>query len=205
MEYSTETKDVTLYGFDRDTKELTNPFSYTWVVGTGIAANSTLIKPLEVKSGFSQVFNGNAWVYVEDHRGTKVYSTHTKEVKEITTLGGIPEGFVKESPTSKYDTYINGEWKDIRTSKQKLDDILETMPSLDRRQFKMMLLNSNKLLELENAIDSIEDITVKLKNKIEYEEAQYFKRNDENVITLLKLVNLTDNEITEMWENALTL
>ena len=107
MKYSTETKDVTLYGYDRETKELTNPFSYTWVVGTGIAANSTLIKPLEVKSGFSQVFTGNAWVYVEDHRGAKVYSTQTKEVKEITTLGGIPEGFVKESPTSKYDTFIS--------------------------------------------------------------------------------------------------
>ena len=205
MKYSTETKDVTLYGFDRETKELTNPFSYTWVVGTGIAANSTLIKPLEVKSGFSQVFTDNAWVYVEDHRGTKVYSTQTKEVKEITTLGALPEGFVKESPTSKYDTCINGEWKDVRTSKEKMDDILKEMPSLDRKQFKMMLLNSNKLLELEEAINNIEDTTTKLKNKIEYEEAQIFKRNDEDVIALLKLIGLSDEEITEMWEKALTL
>lgn len=205
MEYSTETKDVTLYGYDRETKELTNPFPYTWVVGTGIAANSTLIKPLEVKSGFSQVFTDNAWVYVEDRRCTKVYSTQTKEVKEITTLGALPEGFVKESPTSKYDTYINGEWKDVRTSKEKMDDILKEMPSLDRKQFKMMLLNSNKLLELEEAINNIEDTTTKLKNKIEYEEAQIFKRNDEDVITLLKLIDLSDEEITEMWEKALTL
>ena len=202
MEYSTETKDVTLYGYDRETKELTNPFSYTWVVGTGIAANSTLVKPLEDKPNFSQVFTGNVWVYIEDHRGTKVYSTQTKEVKEITTLGGIPEGFVKDAPTTKYDTYVDGEWKDIRTSKQKMDDILEAMPSLDRRQFKMMLLNSNKLLELEEAINNIKDTTTKLKNKIEYEESQIFKRNDEDVITLLKLVGLSDEEITDMWEYA---
>ena len=205
MEYSTETKDVTLYGFDRETKELTNPFLYTWVVGTGIAANSTLVKPLEDKSGFSQVFTGSEWVYIEDYRGTKVYSTQTKEIKEINTLGALPGGFVKEVPTSKYDTYVDGEWKDIRTSKEKMDDILKEMPSLDRKQFKMMLLNSNKLLELEEAINNIEDTTTKLKNKIEYEEAQIFKRNDEDVIALLKLIGLSDEEITEMWEKALTL
>ena len=54
--FAEETKEVTLYSYS-DKGVFKGVFQYLWVVGTGIAASSTLEKPLKEKDGFVSVWN----------------------------------------------------------------------------------------------------------------------------------------------------
>lgn len=57
--------------------------------------NSTATKP-EIREGFVPVWNGEAWDYVEDHRGEKGWVNRVPvEIKE---LGPLPDGFSVEEP-----------------------------------------------------------------------------------------------------------
>lgn len=57
--------------------------------------NSTVMKP-EIHKGFVPVWNGEAWDYVEDHRGEKGWVNRVPvEIKE---LGPLPDGFSVEEP-----------------------------------------------------------------------------------------------------------
>ena len=66
--FAEETKEVTLYSYS-DKGVFKGVFQYLWVVGTGIAASSTLEKPLKEKDGLVSVWNGSKWEYKEIHIG----------------------------------------------------------------------------------------------------------------------------------------
>lgn len=101
-----------VYNYDKNTKEYRfsnkaekNP-EESYKSGKFIPlvpAYATLVEPLIDKKGFAVVFNDDAWVYVEDHRGEKVINPETEEVVIIDYLGEIKEGFID------YETYINSE------------------------------------------------------------------------------------------------
>lgn len=76
---------------------------------------------------------------------------------------------------------------------------------LTRRQFKLALLENNLLDTIESAINAIEDDYTRTKMQIEYQEATEFHRLSESVIYMCNLLELTDEQVDEMWQAALHL
>ena len=76
---------------------------------------------------------------------------------------------------------------------------------LIRRQFKLALLENSLLSTVEQMIESIEDPTVKARIQIEYSESERFERSNESVQYILGVLNLTADQVDEMWKNALRL
>lgn len=201
MEYSTETKDVTLYGFDRETKELTNPFSYTWVVGTGIAANSTLKKPPIYEEGFIPIFKDGEWVVVENHFGKTSYSTTDKTPTVVDYYGEIKVGYTLLEPKN-FDSWNGEVWLDQRTEQEKYNTYLSSLKPLSRRQFKLALLENDLLTTIDTAINSISDPSLKARIEIEYTEATEFVRTSESVRYMISMLELSDEQANLMWETA---
>lgn len=204
MEYSTETKDVTLYGFDRETKELTNPFSYTWVVGTGIAANSTLKKPPIYEEGFIPIFKDGEWVVVENHFGKTSYSTTDKTPMVVDYYGEIKVGYTLLEPKN-FDSWNGEAWLDQRTEQEKYNTYLSSLKPLSRRQFKLALLENDLLDIIEAKINQIEDAKQKAIIQIEYQEATEFVRTSDSVKYVCTLLGLSEEQVNQMWEAAQTL
>jgi hypothetical protein len=79
-----------------------------------IPANCTDRRPKNAKEGFAQCFdeNSNNWFFVEDHRGTVVYSKQDLSPLEIKTLGAIPNGYIESvpNPKNKYQIWQNGSY-----------------------------------------------------------------------------------------------
>lgn len=61
------------------------------------SANATKKEPLERKEGYAVIFKGEAWEYIEDHRGQIVWKSYDESM-EIRELGAIPEGWTTEQP-----------------------------------------------------------------------------------------------------------
>ena len=117
------------------------------------------------------------------------------------------EIFKHETPKpTKFHTEWNGtEWIDIRTEEEKLAYNRSIMPSLSRRQFKLALLENGLLNTVEEMIESIEDPTIKARIQIEYSESERFERSNESVQYMLGVLNLTSDQVDEMWHFAMTL
>ena len=79
------------------------------------------------------------------------------------------------------------------------------MPSLSRRQFKLALLENGLLSTVEQMIESIEDPTVKARIQIEYSESERFERTNQSVQYMLGVLDLTSDQVDEMWCYAMTL
>lgn len=206
MEFSEEDRAVILYGYDRVTKEYTHMFDYYWVVGTGLAANSTLVQPpIQQKEGFTKVFNGESWDYVEDHRGKVVYAqANPNLVKRMTAIGAIDFGYTDKVPESEYCSWDGTAWVDLRSPEQVASDLAKTLPALTRRQFKLVLLDYNLLDQVELVLSSIEDPAVKARFNIEYTESTTFERLNPSVIAMCSLLGFTDEQLNDLWTQALT-
>ena len=81
----------------------------------------------------------------------------------------------------------------------------QQLSSLTRRQFKLALLENGLLSTVEQMIESIEDPTVKARIQIEYNESERFERSNESVQYMLGVLNLTTDQVDEMWRYAITL
>ena len=79
------------------------------------------------------------------------------------------------------------------------------MPSLSRRQFKLALLQNGLLNTVEEMIESIEDPSLKSRIQIEYSESERFERSNESVQYMLGVLELTSDQVDEMWRFAITL
>lgn len=91
------------------------------------------------------------------------------------------------------------------TEVEKYNNYLKSLPHLTRRQFKLVLLDSGLLDDLELAISNIEDATEKKRIEIEYTESTDFARTSESVKTMFALINQTEEQINELWESSLVL
>ena len=105
--------------------------------------------------------------------------------------------------SEEVDKHINPE--KYLTEEQKYNIYLNSLKPLNRRQFKLVLLENDLLDEVELAINNIEDKTTKTRMQIEYTEATEFKRNSESLLFMCQLLNLSEEQINTMWEKALTL
>lgn len=77
--------------------------------------------------------------------------------------------------------------------------------ALTRRQFKLALLQNNLLETVEQSIAGIEDQALKTRIEIEYNESEKFERTNDSVKYMLSILNLTNEQVDEMWRYAMTL
>lgn len=80
-----------------------------------------------------------------------------------------------------------------------------SMRPLTRRQFKLALLENGLLDQIENSISAIEDDQTRARIQIEYTEATEFHRMSDSVMYMCQLLNLTGDQVDQMWNEALNL
>lgn len=200
-----EDKVITAYSFDM-TYVYCGSFQYHWAKGTGLAVNSTLITPPETSAGFTPVFVDGDWEIQQDHRGKVVYSTTDQSEIKVDYVGNIKEGFTESKPASIFDTWDGTDWIDPRTEEEKLAYKRSQYPSLTRYQFLRCLLeNGFKASDIEAQILTIKDEFSRELTLLGYKEATNFVRMDESILAMQSVLNLTDERVDAMWEQALTL
>lgn len=114
----------------------------------------------------------------------------------------ITKDMIKMSD-EEVDRHINP-YKYLSASQQ-YQLYLSSLRPLSRKQFKLVLLDSGLLDDLELAISNIENTLEKKRIEIEYTESTEFVRTSESVKTMFALINQTEEQINELWEKALAL
>jgi hypothetical protein len=99
-----------IYNFDVLTGEYKNA-SYQYLqVGVGVPANSCIDAPKSVKEDKAIVRQDNKWVYLNDYRGKKIYSTTTGVESTVTEIGDIPTDYTLLKPNSEFDSWNGEAW-----------------------------------------------------------------------------------------------
>ncbi|OTG64336.1 hypothetical protein B9T25_12920 [Acinetobacter sp. ANC 4470] len=200
--FSEETKKVVVYSYDNQ-GVYQHSFEYLWVVGTGLAPNSTLNKPPNDKQGFACVWVDEKWEYKENHIGKTIYSIADKTAKVVKNIGKIEKGYTLLAP-SQFDTWSGTVWEDTRTEQEKLEYKRSQYQKLTRYQFLRCLLeNGYKASAIEAQILTIEDEFTRELTLLGFKEATNFIRNDESIIAMQSILNLSDEQVDQMWEQAL--
>ncbi|MEC9929806.1 tail fiber assembly protein [Escherichia marmotae] len=104
--------NIIVYNYDGATREYISTSNEYLAVGVGIPAYSCLDAPGTYKAGYAicRSVDLNSWEYVPDHRGEIVYSTETRESKEITAPGDYPENTTTIAPLTPYDEWDGEKW-----------------------------------------------------------------------------------------------
>lgn len=76
---------------------------------------------------------------------------------------------------------------------------------LTRRQFKLSLLENGLLENVEQMIESIEDPITKTRIQIEYSESERFERTNGSIQYMLGVLDLSTEQVDDMWRYAMTL
>ena len=106
---------MNVYKYDEKTKEyigteeaLLDPLE-TELKGENVyllPANATFTEPTEPQGGYVNVWNGEAWQEVEDHRGVEYWlteDTYGAPAREMKELGALPEGSTTTAPEKTLD------------------------------------------------------------------------------------------------------
>ncbi|EPE2534045.1 tail fiber assembly protein [Escherichia coli] len=109
---ATKAGNITVYNYDRETREYISTSNEYLAVGVGIPAYSCLDAPGTYKAGYAicRSVDLNSWEYMPDHRGEIIYSTETGEAKEITAPGDYPENTTTIVPLTPYDKWDGEKW-----------------------------------------------------------------------------------------------
>ena len=191
--FSEKTTIVTLHSYD-ELGRYNCSLEYLWVVGTGIAASSTLKKPLKDKVGFVSVWNGSAWEYQENHLGKTIYSTETKEPKTVDCIGEIEQGWTLLEPI-QFGVWDGSAWVDNRTPEQIAEYGRSLMPTLSPIEFDIKLVNTG-------LYDRVQDlIQADIKLKIAYTRATFFSRLDPFISQASGTLGLTPEQVDAMWSS----
>lgn len=96
--YTADTKEYTESGTcQKDPLESQKQGQDVWL----LPANATFTAPLEAKDAFAVVWNGTAWEYIEDRRGTEYWlagDTWQSAPRVMKELGALPDGALLERP-----------------------------------------------------------------------------------------------------------
>lgn len=160
---------VTVHNYDFENNEYISSTQEHVVAGSGIPANSTFVKTLDQKDGFTQIFDEEKqeWQYVEDHRYDDAYNIKTKQKDEIKYLGELKDEHTLLAPPSHNHEFINGEW--IITEEKKAE--------LDREE------KEREIHELESQLDQVEKRITRLeriKQRTDSEEIELDELIDES-------------------------
>ena len=199
---------IIAYSYDSKDFHLVGSFEYHWAIGTGLAAQSTNIKPPSFSASKIPIFNEDQqkWSIVDDYRLQMAYSTTDKMEVRIDYVGELKDGFTLSKPDTQFDVWNGQDWIDLRTEEEKLTHKRSQYPSLTRYQFLRCLLeNGYQAEDIETQILSIEDEFSRQLALLGFKEATNFVRTDESILVMQSVLNLTDERVDEMWEYALTL
>ncbi|EPS3296231.1 MULTISPECIES: hypothetical protein [Acinetobacter calcoaceticus/baumannii complex] len=108
-----------------------------------------------------------------------------------------------EMNAEEVDRHINPQ--KYLSDKEKEQLRLAEFKPLTRRQFKLALLQYQLLEKVEQAIADIEDPALKTRVQIEYNESEKFERANDSVKYMLTLLDISNDEIDEMWRYAMSL
>lgn len=112
---------------------------------------------------------------------------------------GIKDDMVSLTP-KELDKHLNP-YKYMST-KAKREWDLKTMPVLEKRQFKLLLLNNNLLSKLETEISKIENDNTREWINIEYNDSLDFVRTEKDVLYFIELLKLKEEDFDKMWKIA---
>ena len=112
---------------------------------------------------------------------------------------------ISEPRPSSHHVWDGANWIDKRTEEEKYATYLTQFTPLTRRQFKLSLLENGLLDTVEQMIGAIEDPALKSRIQIEYNESERFERTNESVQYMLGVLDLTSDQVDEMWRYAITL
>ena len=198
---------IIAYSYDPEDKRLLGSFEYLWAKDTGLAINSTNIQPPTIEKGFIPIFDikNQKWDLVEDNRRKTVYSTKTGQSSIVEYIGFVKDGFTELMPNNPFETWNGEAWIDQRTDEEKESERLKQYFPLTKRQFKLTLLQYDLKLKVEELIENIEDVKLKAQIQIEYNDSETFERTNESVKFMLENLDLSSDQVDEMWNYALTL
>ncbi|EME5683302.1 MULTISPECIES: hypothetical protein [Acinetobacter] len=108
-----------------------------------------------------------------------------------------------EMTTEEIDRHLNPQ--NYLSDEEKEQLRLAEFKPLTRRQFKLALLQYELLEKVEQSIAAIEDPALKTRVQIEYNESEKFERANDSVKYMLTLLDISNDEIDEMWRYAMTL
>lgn len=157
---------VKVYNYDRENHEFISSTMEHTVKGSGVPAQSTQIQALELKDGFTQVFDEESqkWEYVEDHRYSDVYNIHTKQKEDIRYIGELKEEHTLLAPPSFDHDFVNGAWIITEEKQAELDDqvkqqrINELKSSIQKLESDLVVANlrGKDIAEILNKLDAAE-------------------------------------------------
>lgn len=206
IKFSEKDQVVTVYSYDSD-MIFCGSFEYKWLKDTGLAANSTDIKPPKIPKSKIAVFDLSAqkWSIVNDYRNMTAYNIIDQSEVKIDYVGDIKDGFTLLKPNSIYETWSDNTWVDQRTEEKIISDEIAILPPLTRRQFRLALVqNDFDLSYIEEKIKSIDDLKQRQIIQIEWEDAQIFERTSTSLKVMADILELDDKKINELWKQALT-
>lgn len=109
---------ITVYNFNSENGLFICASEEQLTQGVGIPANSTSIAPPDAIPGKVNLFSGNRWQQVDDHRGETVYSTKTGEPVEIGQPGDYPADTTVLKPVTAFDAWNGEAWVTDTTALQ---------------------------------------------------------------------------------------
>lgn len=179
---------------------------------------------------YEQLENGDLSIktYEQKLEGTRIVADLTKpvDVKEnrfiSIRLNELPQDPTAPlNPTivdnegnaapSKYHTLENGTWVISEADSEKLEAdkhkaYMDSLKPLTRRQFmRVLVLNGYDLDMIEAQIQAIEDTQTRQLALIDWKEATEFRRNDDTLLIAAALLELNDEQINAMWEQAMSI
>ena len=178
---ATKTFKTLVYNYNNE-KEF-NGSSYLQIeIGTGIPAQSTLIRPNDLKDGFTQIFNEEKqeWQYVEDHRYDEVYNIETKQKEDVKYLGALKQEHTLLSPPSYDHEFIDGAWiiteekqaeLDALEKQRKIQSLYDDLDNIERQITRLERIKQRTELE-EQELDQLIDQSTELYRAIKEAEGE---------------------------------
>lgn len=196
MVFSDVDQLVTLYGYEND-MTFAYSFEYMWAKGTGLAANSTLIRPPEYDDDHIPVFDldKQKWKIVLNKRGHVIYSIDTKEERIFDQLGDVPEGWTLLCPNHPLDYFLDGEWVDISTFKEHIEFEKKNTAALTGYDFQVLLYDIGKYDQFEFELQKTD-----LKTSIEFNRKPFIHIDGGCGQLLQKILHMDDVEYLKLWK-----
>ena len=133
--------------------EVTGEFSgvsYNFICeGFSLPAHSCGDAPTQAPEGKAIVRQNNKWVYFNDYRNQKIYSTETGKESIMREIGDIPTGYTLLKPCSEFDMWNGKKWV-LDTDKQHQFYVEEAIIKKDR----LISDATNQIAYLQDAIDT---------------------------------------------------
>lgn len=173
---------VKVYNYDFENNEYYSSTLEHVVKGSGIPANSTFVKPLEYKDGFTQIFNEDKqeWEYIEDHRYDDVYDINTKQKADVKYLGKLKPDHTLIAPPSADHEFIDGEWiiteekqaeLDALEKQRKIQSLHDDLENIERQITRLERIKQRTELE-EQELDQLIDQSTDLYRAIKEAEGE---------------------------------